>query len=127
MYNEQVYIDEWYMKIYERITKPDKTESYYTRMMGNPSSMIQIPRSNYKDIKEYVHNIMKNIVHHVEHYTITVNESGFTYERYIKWIDEEKGECITGTPSDFDDYEEFTIDMYYVTCQMDAFKQLMNA
>lgn len=121
---EKVYPDTFYMTVFEDLKMKDGSNSYYSRIMFNPSTWI-VDSSIYEKsiLKEKVEEKLSHVVE-LHDFTITETKYGWTYERFIKWVDEDKGIYELVEEGEHTDHEVYTVDISYYEEVRDFWKQL---
>ncbi|WP_144509886.1 hypothetical protein [Bacillus sp. FJAT-22090] len=121
---ERIYPDTFYMTVYEKLKQKDGSDSFYSRIMFNPSDW-DIGGSIYEKniLKERVEKRLSNVVD-LDDFTITETKYGWKYERFIKWIDEDKGIYELVEEGQHTDHELYTVDISYYEDVSDILKRL---
>lgn len=124
----QYYPNTYYMTIFERFTAIDGKPSVYTRMYGNGSTTYKLVEGNgivtKSLLKEKVEKIINNSSELTD-FNCTETEYGWQYERFVKWLDEDRNTYEIVPEGQHTDHEVYTVDISYFDEVYDIFKKLI--
>jgi len=121
---EKVYPETFYMTVYEKLKMRDGSDSFYNRLMFNPSEW-EIGDAIYEKsiLKERVEQKLSNVVD-LQDFTVTETAYGWKYERLIRWIDEDKDIYELVEEGQHTDHEVYTVDISYYEDVRNVFSRL---
>lgn len=120
---ERVYTDTFYITLYEDLKQADGTQSFYSRLMFNPTTKTAGDFRTKASLKEQVESKFDGLIP-IEEFTCTETKHGWTYERFVQWLDEEQGTYEVVEKGKHTDHEVYTVDISYYTEDWNAFKNL---
>lgn len=121
----KVYPDTFYMVLYEDLKRIDGTESYYSRLMFNPSTWnLGEFINNKEDLKKKVEKNLSQVIN-LDDYSVMETKFGWEYERFVKWLDDEEfGDGENVSEGNHTDHEVYTVDISYYEEVWDKFEKL---
>lgn len=125
---EKVYPNTFYATVYEDFKQKDGSGSLYSNLMFNPSnwSIMEGYRSTSKsELKEKLDAQMSKFIK-LDEFTVTENEFGWIYERYIKWIDDDLNTYEIVEKGEHTEHEMFTIEVSFYEDVFDIFSNLKS-
>lgn len=125
---KKVYPDTYYMEVWEKFTRADGEPSYYTMMWGNGYTK-QYLFDDYRivtkeKIKEKVDEFLRDTHYAIDSFKCTENEYGWTYERYVRYHDDESNEHDVVEKGQHTDHEEYTVAISFIHEDIDIMSKL---
>lgn len=113
---EKYYPNTYYMKIYEDFKRLDGSESYYSKLMFNPSTSRVAEDYEVRtksDLKEKVEEQLSHVAN-LQSFNVTETKYGWKYERFMKTSDDMDSDIYEIVEEgQHTDHELFTVEISY--------------
>lgn len=122
----KVYPDTFYMTVHEVLKNKDDSESYYSRLMFNPSiwELMSGWRSTSKiELKDKVEEKLSRVIS-LSDFAVSETKYGWKYERFVKWLDDDGVNYENVEEGQHTDYEVYIVDITYYEEVTDIFSKL---
>lgn len=114
----KVYSNTYYMEVWEKFTRADGEPSWYTMMWGDGYTKIRIGENHRirtkSDIKKKVDEFLRETHFQIDTFECTEHEYGWTFERFVKYHNDEFKECDVVKKGEHTDHEEYEINIIYI-------------
>ncbi|MEC2463760.1 hypothetical protein P9X10_02435 [Bacillus cereus] len=112
---EKVYPDSYYMRAMEDITGSDGVKGYYSRFIFVNEINCWVADSykinSKQDLLEKVEEILIRHLSDLSEYKRVETKYGWTYERYVRWFNEDMDYEVKDKDGDWTHHEVFTVDI----------------